>query len=357
MSQARAVAIEPAVWTDAEVLECCAVVPEAPNTATISFVSPSGAQFRYLPGQFLTVEVPVDGETVWRTYTISSSPSRPLRLSLTVKAQADSLATRWMLDNLRPGMRLRAKGPSGHFALQAAAKEKYLFISAGSGVTPAVSMTTFLFDRGTGIDVSLVTCAKRPSEIICRQTLESMAAREPSIKLHFIVQEDDPFGAWTGYRGRMNQVMLCAIAPDYLERHVYCCGPEPFMRAVRDMLNALGFDMSHYFQESFTQPVHTDAEGPASNCVADLAKAAEVVFASGVTVSCDETDTILHIAKSAGLNIPSGCTFGVCGTCMIKMTSGEVHMVHNGGISDDDIEDGYILACCSHPIGRVTIDV
>lgn len=249
-------AIQPdaSVWTDNELLECCSVVPEAPNTATISFVAPSGASFRYLPGQFVTLELPLPHGPEWRTYTLSSSPSRPLGVSITVKAQQNSLATRWMLDNLKPGTQLRAKGPSGSFAISRDAREKYLFISAGSGVTPSVSMTTYLFDRGTDIDVVLVSCAQRPSELICRRALELMAARVPSIKLHFIVEAEDPFDAWTGYRGRLSQIMLGSIAPDYLERHVYCCGPEPFMKSVRDMLVALGFDMSRYFQESFNEP-------------------------------------------------------------------------------------------------------
>jgi ferredoxin len=62
-------------------------------------------------------------------------------------------------------------------------------------------------------------------------------------------------------------------------------------------------------------------------------------------------------AEAAGLNIPSGCNFGACGTCKVKKISGEVHMVHNGGISDDDIEAGYILACCSRPIGGVEVAI
>ncbi|WP_376962604.1 FAD-binding oxidoreductase [Azospirillum sp. A26] len=286
-------------------------------TRCLSFRGKLSAQFRYRPGQFLTLELPVPGGPVWRTYTISSSPSRPMGVSLTVKAQAGSVGTRWMLDTLRPGMRLRAKGPAGSFALLPDARDKYLFLSAGSGVTPSVSMTTYLFDRGTGIDVVLVTCAKRPAELVCRRTLELMASRVPSIKLHFIVEQDDPFDVWTGYRGRLNQVMLGAIAPDYLDRHVYCCGPEPFMKGVRDMLIALGFDMSRYFQESFNAPVLDTDEAPATgDFVPDPSHAAEVVFsASGVTAGCDESDTILHVAKNAGLNIPSGCTFGVCGTC------------------------------------------
>ena len=82
-----------------------------------------------------------------------------------------------------------------------------------------------------------------------------------------------------------------------------------------------------------------------------------MVFAlSGRSVACTEADTILAVSRQAGLNIPSGCTFRVCGTCRTKKPSGDVHMVHNGGISDADVEAGFILACCSHSMGRVEIE-
>jgi ferredoxin-NADP reductase len=347
------------VWTDAEALECCSVVPEAPDVATFSFVAPSGALFRYEPGQFLTLELPVPGGTLWRTYTMSSSPSRPLSVSVTVKAQPGSMGGRWMLDHLRPGMRVKTSGPAGIFTLPTRAKAKYLFISAGSGVTPSLSMTTYLFDRATDIDVVLVNCARRPSDIIGRQTLEHMASRVPELKLYFIVEEDDPFRVWTGFRGRLNQLMLGLIANDYLEREVYCCGPEPFMAAVREMLIALGYDMARYHQESFAAPVETEADAVAPDDVVpdEHAKAHLAFAASGLNADCAETDTVLAVAKGAGVVIPSGCTFGVCGTCKVRKLSGQVHMVHNGGITDEDIEDGYILACCSKPIGRVEIDI
>ena len=347
------------IWTDAEPLECCAVVPEAPNTATFSFVSPSGAQFRYEPGQFLTLELPLPGGTVWKTYTISSSPSRPLTISVTVKAQPGSIGTRWMLDHLRPGARIKATGPAGIFTLPRKARNKYLFLSAGSGITPSLAMTTYLYDRGTDVDVVFVNCAQRPQDIIARQRLEQMASRVPSIKLFFIVEEDDPYQVWTGLRGRLNQLVIGLIAGDYLEREIYCCGPEPFMDAVREMLIALGYDMDRYHQESFGAPVKTEAQIPEhDDIVPDNDATATVSFArSDVSAECHETDTLLAVARSAGIVIPSGCTFGVCGTCKIRKTSGEVHMVHNGGISEDDIEAGFILACCSKPIGTVEVDV
>ncbi len=350
---------EDTIWTDHEPLECCAIVPEAPDVATVSFVSPSGAWFRYKPGQFVTLELPVPGGPIWRTYTISSSPSRPLTLGITVKAGPDSVGTRWMLDHLKVGMKIRARGPAGIFTIPTRGDGKYLFISAGTGITPSLSMTNYLYDRGLGTDVVLINCARRPAEIICRRRLELMVTRVPAIKLHFIVEQEDPYDVWTGYRGRLNQIMLGLIASDYLERQVYCCGPEPFMQAVRDMLIALGFDMENYHQESFVIAVETPADAPVlDDFVPDEARAAEIVFVeSGVTATCDETDTVLVAAKAAGLNIPNGCNFGVCGTCKVRKLSGEVHMVHNGGISAEDIDDGWILACCSRPIGHVEVGV
>jgi ferredoxin-NADP reductase len=256
-------------------------------------------------------------------------------------------------------MRIKATGPAGIFTLPRHERKKYLFISAGSGITPSLSMTTYLYDRGTDIDVVFVNCARRPQDIIARQRLEQMASRVPSLKLFFIVEEDDPYRVWTGLRGQLNQLMIGLIAGDYLEREVYCCGPEPFMDAVREMLIALGYDMDRYHQESFAAPVKTEAQLPEhDDLVPDERAAASVGFArSGVTAECTETDTLLSVARAAGIVIPSGCTFGVCGTCKVRKTAGEVHMVHNGGISEDDIAAGYILACCSKPIGAVEIDV
>jgi ferredoxin-NADP reductase len=98
-------------------------------------------------------------------------------------------------------------------------------ISAGSGVTPMMSMTTYRYDLGGEPDICFVQCAKRPSELVFRRQLEAMARRVPTIKLHYVVTQDDPYDAWTGYRGTFNQLMLGLMAPDYLEREVYCCGP------------------------------------------------------------------------------------------------------------------------------------
>lgn len=346
----------PKYWTDSEMLECVSVLAETPNVATFCFQAPSGALFDFKPGQFLTLELPVNGGPLYRTYTISSSPSRPMSITVTVKAQDSSIGTRWMLDNLTVGTRIKATGAGGQFTNIGDLNRKFLFISAGSGITPMMSMTTYMYDLGRDPDIVFVNCAKRPSDIIFRERLEHMASRVNGIDLKWVVEEPDPYVPWTGYQGMFNQLMLGLMAPDYLDREVYCCGPEPFMQAVREALAGLGFDMDHYHQESFQAPLLDVSDIP-DDVVPDEEAKSEVTFAlAGITEKCAETDTILAVARQAGQNIPSGCTFGVCGTCKVKKTKGEVHMVHNGGITEDDIAEGYILACCSHPIGAVEIE-
>ena len=349
-------------WTDDEPLECVSVLSEAPNVITACFQSPSGRPFSFSAGQFITFELPVPGGPLHRTYTISSSPSRPMSITVTMKAQPDSIGTRWIIDNLVPGMTLKAIGPAGLFTTRQYPAKKHLFISAGTGITPLMSMVTEMYDIGRSLDVVFVNCARRPSEILFRERLEHMASRIEGIDLKWVVKESDPYTPWTGYQGRFNQLILGLIAPDYLEREVFCCGPDSFMQSVREALSVLGFDMNHYHQESFHAP-----DGPVETVLYVASEddallqddgLSEITFeASGITKSCSETESILNIARDAGIAIPSGCTFGVCGTCKIKKTEGDVQMVHSGGIMDDEIEDGYILACCSYAKGSVTLDI
>lgn len=346
-------------WTDAAELECVMILDEGPQVMTFVFKTDGDSWFRYKPGQFITIEIPTTPEPTLRTYTLSSSPSRPLSINVTIKAQPDSVGSRWLFDNLKEGDKLRAFGPGGIFTFMNYSAEKYLFIAAGSGITPMISMTRWLYDNGERPDITVINCARRPSEIIFAEEFRRMAQRVPEIKLGYVVEEDDDFAAWAGFRGRLNQIMMELIAPDYFEREVFCCGPEPFMRGVRDILNAAGFDMEHYHEESFQAPIRTEDEIPEyEEPTPDESLAAEIRFArADRAVACVQTDTVLEVARAHGLAIPSACQFGVCGTCKVRKLGGEVNMVHNGGISDAEVAEGYILACCSRPIGSVSVDL
>ena len=350
---------EMAPWDDRlQVLEVIAVSDEVPDVKTFTFRSDNQTWFRYRPGQFITLELPVGDEPIFRTYTLSSSPSRPLSIAVTVKAQADSIGTRWMFDNLRPGDYVRAYGPAGDFSHHGHPAASYLFLSAGSGVTPMMSMLRWFNDCAPWTDVVFINCARRPEEIIFRKELELLGSRMPRLSLGFLVEERSPHEGWAGHVGRIDAVRLPLLAPDFRDREVFCCGPAPFMAAVRDMLENSAFEMERYHQESFAatpaepSPVISDEQS-----ADDMGDQRAIHFTlSGVEGVCAPDQTVLQAARAHGLRIPAACESGLCGTCKVLKTKGRVDMIHNGGILDDEIEEGYILACCSRPMTALEVE-
>jgi ferredoxin-NADP reductase len=349
-------------WNSArQMLVCTAVIDEAPDVKTFTFAVEGGGWFRYLPGQFITVELRAKGGDLHRTYTISSSPSRPYAIAITVKAQPNSIGTRWMFDNVRPGSRVRAYGPTGHFTLSRQLAKKYLFISAGSGITPGMSMLRWLADCAPGTDVTFINSSRRPEDIIFREELELLATRMPHLKLGFIPESRSGVTPWAGLMGRIDIQKLTMLAPDFINREIFCCGPDPFMKAVSNIVRAEGFDMGHYHQESFGATAVTEtAQKPANDdAVAGEAsgRAFPISFLStGEDALCQEGQTVLQAARSVGVRISAACESGLCGTCKVRKRSGEVEMHHNGGILEHELAQGYILACCSKPLGALEIE-
>lgn len=346
-----------------QLLECISVTAEAPDVMTFGFKADKDSWFRYLPGQFVTLELPVTpDDPVMRTYTLSSTPSRPFSVAVTVKAQASSIGTRWMFENLKPGMKLKAFGPLGDFSFVRHPGEKYLFISAGSGITPMMSMTRWMADCAPQGNVAFISCARRPDDLLFRGELELLSVHMPNMSLGFIVEGHSPKDSWHGLRGRVDGTKLSLLAPDFLERTVFCCGPEPFMRGVRETLKSAGFDMVRYHEESFQpanapDPAELAIRAGAAATATDPACASNVTFTmAGKEAKCEPGQTILQTARAAGVRIGAACEGGLCGTCRVMKISGEVEMHHNGGILDDEIDEGYILACCSRPLGDVQIE-
>jgi ferredoxin-NADP reductase len=344
-------------WNDRlHMLECISVTPETADVMTFHFRADGDMWFRYIPGQFVTLEIPAGSEPLYRTYTLSSTPSRPFSVAVTVKAQPNSIGTRWMFDNLKPGMKIRALGPMGDFSYRNQPAQKYLFISAGSGITPMMSMLREMSDRAPNSDVAFVHCARTPSDILFRHELEYLSRYMLNLSLGFIVDRVGRTDLWSGLTGMIDKAKVALLAPDLMDRTVFCCGPEPFMAAISSMLEASGFNMANYHQESFAPALAAPMEEPAEP-LADGEVLSQVTFTlAGKTIDCQPGQTVLLSARAAGVRIGAACESGLCGTCRVMKISGEVEMTHNGGILDEEIEEGYILACCSRPKTDVQIE-
>jgi glycine betaine monooxygenase B len=335
-----------------DILVCRQIRAETADVKSFTFSARTPHRFHFKPGQFLTLSLEIGGAAVERCYTIASSPTRPCLVTITVKRVAGGLASNWLHDQLRPGMEIRAFGPLGDFTAFDRPAGKHLFLSAGSGITPLMSMARAWHDLAAETDVVFVQSAHSPADLIFRPELELLAASQPGFRLAQICSQDAP--GWSGWRGRLSRPMLELIAPDLREREVFCCGPESYRAAVRAMLIEAGCDPARYHEESFAvetappdEPVAVPQGVPRFRI--ELARSRQML-------DCAADQTILDAARRAGLRLPSACSRGLCGTCKSKLVTGEVVMNHAGGIRQREIDQGQILLCCSTPRGDLVIE-
>jgi ferredoxin-NADP reductase len=344
-------------------LVCQQVQQVTHDVRTFVLRSRGGHRFRQLPGQYVTVSLEVGGATLSRCYTITSPPTRPNALSITVKRVPGGLVSNHLHELVRPGTELQVDGPFGNFSIAHHPAPKYLFLSAGSGVTPLMAMTRTIYDLGMSTDVVFVHFARTPADIIFRAELEAIAARNPGVRLLHVVEDEGTEGSWHGARGRVNPALLSATVPDAAERETFVCGPGPFMAAAQAALVERGLPATRYHEETFVfedlardlSPLgahHDGASSPGSEV-----PGYEVTFRrSSRTITCRPDQFVLDAALEAGLTLPSSCGLGMCGTCKTTLLEGTVDMSHQGGIRQREIDNGKVLICCSRPTSPLVID-
>lgn len=349
---------------------CTALRSVAPGVLTVVLAPRAPSTIAFEAGQYVVVEFDIDGEPVQRTYTLASPPTRPERIAITVKRAAEGRVSRWLHDGgLRPGTRVRVSPPGGSFTRMAHPATAYLLLTAGTGITPALSMLRELHDLGEAADLVLVHAQARAEDTPYAEELSWVARQLPGLRVHLVCRETSsgPFSAQTVVTGRLNASLLGSLVPDVHAREVLVCGPPSYRASVREAAVELGAEPSRIHEESFlfdpADPVAaagpiraadsaaTGAAGPAGG-----AETFSIVFRDhGVTATCDAGTTLLDAATSAGLWLPYSCAQGLCGTCKSTLVSGEVDMRHAGGIRPREIAAGKVLLCCSTPLTDVEV--
>jgi glycine betaine catabolism B len=371
-------------WADAEITaRCVEIVTETADVKTFRFVAEPTVWFDYQPGQFVMIEVEINGQPVVRAYSISSSPSRPQVLEITVKRATmpdapPGLVSNWLHDQLTVGATLKLRGPMGEFTCTQTPPPKLLLIAAGSGITPMMSMTRWILDSAIDTDIVFFYSAREAQDLVFRAELEHLAAQHSRLKLAMTLTGQAP--GWMGYRGRLDRPMLRLIAPDFADRQVYVCGPDSFMAATKALLETLHLPADQYHEESFggapVKPLLTPAHAVSSplaeprtdpkakvlrsqpSAPVAATTADRVVFQnSGQELDCSPTDSILTVAEAASIALPNACRSGVCGVCKQTLCSGEVaYLGTPRALSAADQAKGVILPCIARPIGRVVLN-
>jgi ferredoxin-NADP reductase len=347
-------------WNSGEqkTLQCCAVRQETHDVKTFIFRCADFSALSFEPGQFITISPIIAGQTVARCYTVSSSPTRPFAFSITVKRVPGGAVSNWLHDNLNPGDTLRASGPTGSFTPVGHPAKKLLYLSAGSGVTPLMSMTRAVYDMAANLDIVFIHSARTPVDIIFHEELLGMQASMPGLRVISICEGRGDTTEWQQPIGRLDLPLLHQQVPDFKEREVFTCGPQGYMEAVKSLLKEGEFDFEHYHQESFDISVLSEEPLIEKTPSLDQQDVFTVTLArSGKTFSMSGSQTVLAAAKKAGAIVPSSCSQGVCGTCKTALLKGTVEMNHNGGIRQREIDKGLRLLCCSKPTSDLVVDL
>ncbi|MFT5788700.1 MAG: NADH oxidoreductase Hcr, partial [Shewanella sp.] len=269
----------------------------------------------------------------------------------------------YLANNLDIGHVVRALGPDGAFNLIDIEAENYLFLSAGCGITPMYSMSRWLADTQISPDVCFLHSAKSTEDLIFKDSLEQIAERSRQFKLNYILENVDaePCAHVDAEAGRLSADNLQRLVPDFQSRTVFVCGPEPYMAAVKTLLESLSFNMAQFNQESFGSfkgDLGELAAAKESNANTKSNDASGFMLRIGDrTRSLTRGQTVLDGVEAEGLPIIAACRSGVCGACKCKVVEGETESSSQMSLTADEIAQGYVLACSTKLKSDVTLEL
>lgn len=324
------------------ILTCIARRAQTHDVASWRFALPEGILPPVLAGQCVTLHTLIDGEPHSRAYTLSSSPQDE-HWEITIKAVGRVSAH--LHQTLQVGDSIRVEGPFGEFNLDALPCERPLFLSAGSGITPMWAMLRDTLFHRPKADIRFIHSARSPEDVIFARELAALADTHPGLRHALVLEQAAAEHPWLG---RLTPAMLKELAPDLLERHVYLCGPAPYMEAVGAMLAELGLPAGRLHQESFGLPAAKPNQSADDHFWLTLKK-------SGKKVKILPGQTLLAALEAAGETMLAACRAGVCGACRCT-TSGEIERQSLMTLSQADLDNGVALACSCIAKGDLGLD-
>jgi stearoyl-CoA 9-desaturase NADPH oxidoreductase len=308
---------------------------ETPDAVTVT-IRPGYEWMGHRPGQYVRIGVVVDGVHHWRAYSLTSEPGRPDGcIAITPKLVESGKVSPYLAREAKPGQIVRLGGVEGTFMLSDPLPEKLLFISAGSGITPIMSMVRSLHRRNALADVVHIHSARTAEDVIFAERLREIDDSHEGFTLDLRL---------TGEQGRIAPGDLDELCPDWRERHAYLSGPGEMLDAMSEHWEREG-DIGLLNVERF-QPVIGGDPGDGAGGTVSFRK-------SGVEAECDGGVPILAAGEEAGAVLPFGCRMGICHTCVGRLCSGRVRDLRTGDVHGSEGE--MIRTCVNAPEGPIEI--
>jgi ring-1,2-phenylacetyl-CoA epoxidase subunit PaaE len=338
---------------------------ETSDSVSIVFDIPEelASEYRFSPGQYLTLRAVIDGEDTRRSYSICSGPGDS-DLRVLVKKVEDGLFSSWINDNLRIGDELEVMTPTGRFGLAHAPGNGRIHVgfAAGSGITPILSILRGVLELEPDSRFFLFYGSRSTADILFRNALEELKDRflDRLSIFHVLSREEQDIPILNGHLdGEKIRRFLTSIIPAALVDHAFICGPEGMIGDVEATLRQLGISEDRIHTERFLsvqggrprRSAKIAADAPPAHVAALIVdgKRRDVPVAAG--------ETVLDAALRAGMDLPFACKGGMCSTCRARIAEGEVSMDVNYSLEPWEIEAGFVLTCQSHPrSARLVVD-
>jgi ferredoxin-NADP reductase/sterol desaturase/sphingolipid hydroxylase (fatty acid hydroxylase superfamily) len=327
-------------------LTVSAIRQEANDAFSIEF-SNIPALFRdFSAGQHLTIKVTIKGETLYRTFSISSIPNTDNLLTLTIKKIKGGKITNYLAEHLKVGDSLEVTAPSGQFYLnpEPAHQNNYVMIAGGSGITPIYSMIGTILKFEPKSKITLLYANRTSSSIIFKEKIEQWTrefSRQFKVK-HFLNEEENPQNAIKGY---ITRISLEEMVNHYDKNKLdfYLCGPQIMTNKLIEDLAYLGIAKEKIHRELFLITGQTQVS------TSQKAQVSAKVFGKTYQFETEEGKTILQSGLNQNVPLPFSCQSGLCGMCKMKCTEGKVTMKSNQALTENELKEGYILTCQSLP--------
>lgn len=344
---------------------------ETSESYTLVLEKPDSPGFAYKAGQYLTIRTFIEGEEFRRAYSLSSCPNTDPDLAISIKRVEQGKVSNYLGDTLKAGDTLEVMKPMGNFFIEPdiTAPRHCIMIGAGSGITPLISMIKTVLKEEPESKVSLWYGNRRVNSVMFAQQLAGLSERYPQRfhVFHVLSQADE---SWKGARGRLDKERVYKLLSDLFmqddfRKEYYICGPRAMMQEAVAALDTHSVHPGYVSQEHFTAELPTDEELDAlaaqeaeSLQVSDGETEYEIVEQEvsikleGKThkITVSPKDTLLTAALAQNLDAPYTCKAGICTTCIAKIHSGLVSMETTDGLTDEEMEEGYILTCQAHPL-------
>ena len=338
------------------------IFEETPDVKTFRLAPVNGGAlpFIHAPGQFLTLQQQVNGQRVTRCYTIASPPSQCAYCEITVKRETPGLSSRSLHDQVRRGDRLSIGAPAGKFVFDGREGDHIVLIAGGVGITPLMSITRYLTDICWSGRIDFIVAVRKRSDVIFREELRLLEARFPNLHVYLILSQAEHDREWSGDRGHLSLSVLERWVSDWKTPPVFVCGPKPMMEAVTALLLKLGVPADHIHTEAFVSSSALEKLNGQATVLANGASAVEatIYFAkSGRENVAAPQQTVLEAAEEVGVDVPFECRSGICGQCKVRLSRGRVLMDAEEALTASEKQAGLILACQSHAIEDLVVDV